>query len=233
MTNQSLLVSELKRFAHLLVTDYPVSDALNDFVGSAAAILGIHGVGMSLVKEGRLSFATASLEHVAALEEAQEAEQAGPSVDAYRGATAVLVQDLTACAERWPRIVQVAEIHGIVAVGAFPLALDEHHFGTLDLYDTRRRDWTAAEVEVAELLAVLAAGYLANASRLGHARTTAHQLQEALDSRVVIEQAKGVIAGERGISVDEAFAIIRSHARNRGAPMRDVADAIVHLGLRP
>lgn len=196
MTNQSLLVSELKRYARMLVTDYPVSDALHDFVGAAAAILDIHGVGMSLVKEGRLSFATASLEDITAVEKAQEAEQAGPCVEAFRTASSVLIPDIAAHARAWPCVVRVAADKGIVAVGAIPLAVDSHHL-------------------------------------LGHARTTADQLQEALDSRVVIEQAKGVIAGERGISVDEAFNVIRSHARKRGAPMRDVANAIVHLGLRP
>lgn len=233
MTNQSLLVSELKRFALMLVTDYPVSDALHDFVQAAAAILDIHAVGMSLVSDGRLSFATASLEEIAALERAQEEGQAGPGVDAFRSKTALLIPDISKHAAQWPYLAHVAASSGIVAVAAIPLAIDAHDLGALDLYDTRRRDWTGDEAEVAELLAALAAGYLANSTRLGHARTTADQLQEALDSRVVIEQAKGVIAGERGISVDEAFDIIRAHARKRGAPMRDVANAIVHLGLRP
>jgi len=233
MTNQSLLVSELKRFALMLVTDYPVSDALHDFAGAAAAILGIHGVGISLFKEGRLSFATASLEDITALEKAQEGAQVGPCVDAYRGATSVLVADVSLCADQWPALARVAASQGIVAVGAVPLSINVHHLGTLDLYDTRRRDWTADEAEVAELLAALAAGYLANASLLGHARTTADQLQDALDSRVVIEQAKGLIAGERSISLDDSFKVLRAHARNRGAPMREVASAVVHLGLRP
>lgn len=233
MTNQSLLVSELKRFALMLVTDYPVSDALHDFVGTAAAILDIHGVGISLVKDGRLAFVTASLEDITALEKTQEAEQLGPCVDAYRTAASVLVPDIADHADEWPSVVEVAASNGIVAVGAVPLAVGGHHLGTLDLLDTRRHDWTPDEAEVAELLAALVAGYLANASLLGHARTTADQLQEALDTRVIIEQAKGVIAGERRISVDDAFSIIRSHARKRGAPMRDVANAIVHLGLRP
>lgn len=233
MVDQSLLVNELGRFARLLVTDYPVSDALHDFVESAAAILGIHGAGMSLVQGDRLAFATATPEDIAAIEQVQEEEQSGPCVDAYRSQRPVLVADIGTHRERWPALAQVASRTGIVAIGAIPLRLDDLRLGTLDLYDRPRRDWTEQEAEVAGLLAALAAGYLANASRLDRARQTADQLQEALDSRVVIEQAKGLIAGERGISVDEAFHVLRAHARNRGASLRDVAHAVVNLGLRP
>lgn len=233
MVDQSLLVNELNRFARVLVTEYPVSDALHDFVASAAAILGIHGAGISLVREGRLAFATAAPQEIAALEEAQEGEQAGPCMDAYRDGVPVLISDIRHEHRRWPALAQAASGAGIVAIGAIPLRLNGFHLGTLDLYETQPRDWTAEEASVAGLLASLAAGYLANASRLDRARQTAEQLQEALDSRVLIEQAKGVLAGERGISVDEAFHVLRRHARNRGAPLRDVASAVVNLGLRP
>ena len=233
MVDQSLVVNELGRFARLLVTDYPVSDALHDLVESAAAILGIHGAGMSLVRDGRLAFATATPEDIAAIERAQEDEQCGPCVDAHRTGTAILVADLGAEPDRWPALTGVAARTGIVAIGAVPLRLDDVGLGTLDLYDTVPHPWTEEEAEVARLLAALAAGYLANASRLDRARRTAEQLQEALDSRVVIEQAKGVIAGERRISVDEAFQVLRAHARSRSASLRDVAHAVVHLGLRP
>lgn len=233
MVDQSLLVNELGRFARILVTDYPVSDALHDFVESAAAIMGVHGAGMSLVRDGRLGFATATPADIAALEKVQEEKQSGPCVDAHRSRRPVLVEDIRLHHERWPTLTDVALRTGIVAVGCFPLRLSDLDLGTLDLYDTERRCWTEEEVEVAGLLAALAAGYLANASRLDRARQTADQLQEALDSRVIIEQAKGLIAGERGISVDEAFQILRAHARNRGAPLREVAHAVVDLGLRP
>jgi GAF domain-containing protein len=233
MVDQSLLVNELGRFARILVTDYPVSDALHDFVETAAAILGIHGAGMSLARDGRLGFATATPADIAALEKAQEETQLGPCVDAHRSQRPVLVEDIRVHHERWPTLTDVASRTGIVAVGSIPLRLSDVGLGTLDLYDTDRRRWTDEEADVAELLAALAAGYLANASRLDRARQTADQLQEALDSRVIIEQAKGLIAGERGISVDEAFHVLRAHARNRGASLREVAHAVVELGLRP
>ena len=233
MVDQSLLVTELGRFARTLVADRPVTDALHDFVESAAAVLDVHGAGMSLVRDGRLAFVTATPEDIAAIEKAQEDEQAGPSADAHLSRAAVLVADIREQAGRWPHVALVASRTGIVAIGAVPLVLDDLGVGTLDLYDTAPRAWTDEEAEVADLLAALVAAYLANTSRLDRARQVADQLQEALDSRVTIEQAKGLVAGERGISLDEAFHVLRAHARNRSASLRDVAQAVVDLGLRP
>ncbi len=72
-----------------------------------------------------------------------------------------------------------------------------------------------------------------NASELEKSRRTAEQLQHALESRIVIEQAKGVLAGERKISMDRAFEILRKHARDQNGSLGSVAEAVVNLGLRP
>jgi len=233
VVDQPLLVTELSRFARMLVTDYPVSDALHDFVDAAAAVLGVHGAGISLAKDDRLAFATATPEDIRVLEEVQEADQVGPCTEAYRARRAVLVADLATRSGDWPDLVTAAGRMGIAAVGSVPLLLDAHCLGTLDLYQTHVHEWTDDERSVAGLFAAFAAGYLVNSSRLRDVRETADQLQEALDSRVIIEQAKGVLAGERGVSVDEAFRDLRAHARSRGAALRDVASAVVNLGLRP
>jgi AmiR/NasT family two-component response regulator len=79
----------------------------------------------------------------------------------------------------------------------------------------------------------VATGVAATARRCDEQRRTIDQLQGALDSRVVIEQAKGVISAERSVSVDEAFAVLRRHANDHNAKLHDVADAVVRLGLRP
>jgi GAF domain-containing protein len=234
--DRGLLVNELYGFVQKLVTDCPVSDALHDLVDATTAILDIHGAGVSLAQHGSLSFATAGSEDIAELEQIQEQAQAGPCIDAFRSGRPVLVADLTELTEatrRWPQLREAALRRGIIAVAGIPLHLNGVGLGAVDLYDVRRHDWTPDEAGTAALIAALAAGYVANASHLDQARHTAQQLQEALDSRVVIEQAKGVLAGERGISVDEAFEVLRKHARSNGAPLRDVARAVVHLGLRP
>jgi GAF domain-containing protein len=233
MIDRSRLVHELHVFARRLVTDYPVSDALHDLVDATTAILDVHGAGTNLADGDRLMFATAAPADIAALEEIQERDQVGPCVAAFQSDEPVVVSDLTTGEHPWPALTSVAAQTGISAVAAVPLRLNGTRLGALDIYSRGPHVWTAEEVETAELLAALATGYIANASRLDHARQTVEQLQEALDSRIVIEQAKGVLAGERGISVDQAFAQLRAHARHNQAPLRQVAQAVVDLGLRP
>jgi GAF domain-containing protein len=233
MADREMLIEELSSFARKLITDYPITDALHDLTDAITAILGIRGAGVSLAQDGRLSFATAASEDVEALEHVQESEQEGPCVEAFRTGVPVLVTDLGAEAERWATFAEVAKARGIVSAAGIPLHLNGNRMGALDLYDGAAHAWTAEETRTAELLAAIATAYVVNASRLDQVRHTAEQLQAALDSRVVIEQAKGILAGERGVSVDEAFQLLRDHARNRGVSLRDVANAVVALGLRP
>lgn len=154
-------------------------------------------------------------------------------MDAYRGGEPVLVANLGDYPDHWPGFARRAIALGVVAVAAIPMRLDDTRLGTLNLYTTSRRDWSDDDVTAARVLADVATSYLARASELDRSRRVAEQLQEALSSRVVIEQAKGMLAAERDISVDQAFQVIRSHARKRGASLRTVATAIVNLGLRP
>jgi len=91
---------------------------------------------------------------------------------------------------------------------------------------------TESQTEWGDPPQVLAA-FVRNASALREERRENEQLRQALDSRVLIEQAKGIIANERGVSVDEAFRVLRKHANDRNATVRAIAGAVVNLGLRP
>ena len=104
--------------------------------------------------------------------------------------------------------------------------------GVLNLYDDKPRSWTDDDIRAASLLADVATSYVAKAQRLDQARDTTEQLQTALDTRVAIEQAKGMIANQRDITVDAAFELLRSHARSHQATLRSVADAVVNLRLQ-
>ncbi|CAN5390637.1 GAF and ANTAR domain-containing protein [soil metagenome] len=233
MVDQARLTQELTDYARMLVAGYPVTDALHDLVDAATAILETHGAGVTLDSGDRLMFATALPEDISIVEEVQVREQAGPCIEAFRSGQPVLITDIAAEQPPWPALVAAAESAGVVAVAAFPLHLDGMRLGAFDLYDTKPRTWTPDEVRAAEALAALTTAYLAISSRLDRAREMAEQLQRALTSRVIIEQAKGVLAGELEISVDQAFAMLRAHARTNQAPLREVARAVVDLGLRP
>ena len=113
------------------------------------------------------------------------------------------------------------------------MRLNGTKLGALNLYDSARRDWSAEDVQVARLLADMATGYAANASRLDKLQHTTTQLQSALESRVVIEQSKGVLAAERSISVDRAFEVLRTYSRSHNRSLREIAEAVVNGTLRP
>ena len=233
MADQKLLMQTLSEFAATLVQGLAISDVLHDLAERATAVLGADSAGVSLQHAGQLRFATALDERSSHLERVQEGEQAGPCVDAWRSGKAVAVASLDETDRGWGGYGKAAREAGIAAIAGIPMRLDGQQIGTLNIYSTIRRDWSEEDLDAARVLADMATSYVINASKLARQRRISEQLREALDSRVIIEQAKGVLAAERGISIDEAFQRLRRHARNHRAPLRTVAEAVVHLGLRP
>jgi hypothetical protein len=103
----------------------------------------------------------------------------------------------------------------------------------LDLYSVTPRRWSADDLASARILADMAGSYVIHASELDRQCRLNKQLREALDSRIGIEQAKGILAAERQITVDAAFEVLRRHARSHSATLRSVAEAVVSLDMRP
>ena len=112
------------------------------------------------------------------------------------------------------------------------MRLADEVIGALDLYAAEPRDWSDDDMAAAGVLADMATGLLVNASKLQQHQQLNDQLHRALESRIVVEQAKGIIANARGIWPDTAFQVIRRHARSHNTSLRTVAEAIVTVGLR-
>jgi GAF domain-containing protein len=233
MPDQELFVLALSDFAHTLVGDFAAIDVLHDLSMRVTEVFGVSGAGVSLADNGSIRFVTAIDELTTAIERLQENHQEGPCVEAHRTGHAVVVGDLRQNPERWPKLGPKAVELGVVSVVGIPMHLNGTRLGALNIYDTAPRDWTPRDVAAAQVLANMATGFVAHASELERERRTSEQLGEALQSRIVIEQAKGMLAAERKITVDEAFVILREHARANNASLHAVAEAIVTLGLRP
>lgn len=137
--------------------------------------------------------------------------------------------------DRWGSFGPAVLEAGFVAVAAIPMHVDHTTVGALNLYDRRARQRSDDDLALAlaRVLAAMAASYIINASELEQARRTAEQLQEALDSRILIEQAKGILAADGTLGMDQAYRVLRRHARSHNASLRAVAEAVVNLGLRP
>lgn len=120
-------------------------------------------------------------------------------------------------------------------LGWLPMQLGEGEqpVGVLDLYANGQQAWTEEDLTGAEVMAEMATAHLINISDRRRQVELAEQLQHALDSRVVIEQAKGVLVGKHQLTPDEAFDRIRRHARSHNANLTDTAEAVVGRGLDP
>ena len=228
MANQKLLTQTLSEFAATLVKDFTISDVLHDLAERATAIVGADSAGVSLQQAGHFRFATALDEPSSGLERVQEGAQAGPCVDALQTGEAVAVADLADAASRWGAYGQAARKAGIVAIAGIPMRLGGEKIGTLNIYSNTRREWSQEDLDAARVLADIAASYVINASKLAQQRRINEQLQEALDSRIVIEQAKGALAQIHRESPDQAFDRLRAYSRRHRARLSAVAHAVVH-----
>lgn len=165
------------------------------------------------------------------IERAQERQQQGPCVEAFRSGEVQAVSRIDQL-DNWPDYKETAAEFGFISVVGLPLAVAGRRVGSLNVYDTRERDWSDHDLRAARVLADMATTYILRAGELAEARELSDQLQHALQSRIVIEQAKGMLARDHDVSVDRAFELLRKMSRERSTPLRTVADAVVSLGLR-
>jgi GAF domain-containing protein len=230
--DQPLFLQTLSRFAVVLPARYDLEAALSELTESVTEVLGLCGSGVTMAEEGRLRFVTAVSKASGELERNQEQRQAGPCRDAYETGTVVRVRDVRQESARWPEFSAAASRLGVAGVAGIPMRLADEIIGALNLYSPEPREWSDQDIAVARVLADVATSYVVNASKLRQQEQLSEQLQEALESRVVIEQAKGITAYKHAISVDQAYQLMRRHARGNNASLRVVAEAIVAVGLQ-
>lgn len=129
--------------------------------------------------------------------------------------------------DRWPDLTPALLEAGFGAAAGVPIRHRGENIGAVNLYANESRAWTTEEFTSGRLIADLAAGYLINSFMLRQSETVTQQLQQALDSRIIIEQAKGVIAGRHGVTTDAAFELLRNYCRSHRTSLRGVAAAVV------
>lgn len=233
MPNPDTLLDSLERFAVALTSGYGIGDVLHNLTEEMTQVLDLYGAGVTFLHDGQQRFVTAAVEAVATVERVQENWQKGPCIDAVAAAAPVTVADIAAedASERWPDYVIVAKTAGIQAVAGIPMLAEGRAIGAINLYDGQPRTWSQEDLRVAMIFANIATGYLTHASAARQHERTAEQLQQALNTRLIIEQAKGVIAVKREITVDDAFQTLRKYARDHGARIHDVSRAVVRGDL--
>jgi hypothetical protein len=139
----------------------------------------------------------------------------------------VTATDLPAAAGRWPQFVAAAGQSGFASVHALPMRLRTDVIGALNLFDARAGALSAGTVQLGQALADVATIGLLQARAINHRDILAEQLQTALNSRVIIEQAKGVIAERRQLDMDQSFTVLRTAARGTNRRLSDLSRAVV------
>ena len=220
--------------ADSLVEDYDIVDLLDRLAAACVRLLGVTAAGLLLNdQQGSLAVVASSSEETRLLEIFQLQNDQGPCLDCVRTGTAVISGDLDADRGRWPLFASFALEAGFRSVAALPLRLREQTIGGLNLFDGRAVPVPPDDQQLAQALADVATiGILQQRTAHRSAMLNDH-LQRALNSRVVVEQAKGVLAERNGMSMETAFDALRQYARDQNVKLTDLAVAIVHQDFNP
>jgi len=225
--DQSLFLRTLSDFTRHLLTPHETEAALSDLASHVTEILDLRGSGVSLGRGETLIVATAVPPGLVPLEQVQQEQQTGPCMTAYREDRVIAIDELVEHTDRWPEYCRVAESIGVSSVASLPMQLHGVRVGAMNLYGRGHRTWSEDDLAAAVVMADMATGYLINASVIQHQAELNEQLQNALDSRIAVEQAKGVLAHKHQVDVDQAFDRLRRYARGHNQSLRDVAQAVV------
>jgi len=214
--------------ADTLVDDYDVVEVLHHLVYSCVGLLDVSAAGLLLDDQrGQLALVASSSEETRLLELYQLQNNEGPCLDSVRSRVIVTSADLEADRGRWPVFVPEALSAGFRSVTAVPLRLRDDVIGGLNMFGVRPMVLTDADMRLAQAMADAATIGILQQRAVHRTSVLAEQLQLALNSRVSIEQAKGVIAERHSVSMDVAFEALRRYARDNNLKLHDVAGGVV------
>jgi GAF domain-containing protein len=234
MAREADVVRSLVEMADTLVEDFDVVDLLTGLADRCVSLLGVSAAGVMLASPaGRLGLAASSSEAMRLLELFELQAQEGPCLDAFRTGDRVGPENLQAGPGRWPFFSAAAVRAGFRSASALPLRLRAGTLGALNLLSVTDTPMAEADIIVARAFADLAALSIVQYRASAEAQRLNEQLSNALTSRVVIEQAKGVIAERADIGLAAAFSRLRAYARNHNCRLTDVAQAAIDRTLDP
>jgi GAF domain-containing protein len=227
---EAQLITTFVTLADTLVAGYDVVDLLHTLTEECVAILGVAAAGIVLSDPAGALHPIASSDGTSERVEAVQVDAGeGPCVESFRTGTAVAVDDISACEPS--RFREVALAVGFRSVLAVPLRLRDSTVGALNLFGRAVGALRDEDAAVARALADVATIGILQERAIRDGRVLSDQLEHALGSRVLIEQAKGIVAQTRQVPVDEAFAVLRDYARRNNERLRDVAERVVDRRL--
>jgi len=224
MNREQRLADTFVELADTLIDDFDVIDFLQILAARCVELLDVAAAGIVLADQaGSLRPVAASDERAWLLELFEVQNDEGPCRDCYQLRAAVVNVDLDGAWQRWPRFAPQAIAGGFRSANALPLRLRSEAVGSLNLFHADIGGLDSAELRIAQTLADAATIGILQQRTIRRSEVVAGQLQTALTSRIVIEQAKGVLAERLQISTDDAFGVLRAAARSHNRLLSDLA----------
>jgi GAF domain-containing protein len=233
--SEDALSEALAALSSFVVSEATLGDTLQRVAEVAKGAVGAADVaGITLVEDGRSPRTVVYTDRRSPETDAGQYEDGtGPCLDAYKEKRVVEVADTGDVGDRWPSFSRAAQEQGILSTLSLPLVVAGDGIGALNLYSTRLSAFDDRAVGVGTALATQAAVVLANASAYWSAFELSEQLNEAMQSRATIEQAKGILMAQSGVSADEAFALLRKASQRENAKVREIAERILARARKP
>ncbi len=227
-----MLARTFVEMADTLVADYDVVEILTLLADRCVEALEVDAAGLMLVApDGDLRVMASSSEAMRLLELFELQSEEGPCLECYRTGAAVVNQDLATVDGRWPRFAAEAIEAGFLSVHALPMRLRGTTIGALNLFNTQPGALEEADVEIAQALADVATIAILQHRAASESQVVNDQLNSALNTRVVIEQAKGMVAERESLDMEASFARLRLHARNNNLRLAEVAETVISGAL--
>jgi GAF domain-containing protein len=210
-----------------LVADFDLVDLLHVLIDACTDLLETDAGGLLLIDgRGDLRLMASSVEDLDVVEVVQLSASAGPCFDCFRTGEPVSVGDIEQDGASWPDFQRLAVRQGYRSVHATPMRLRGQVIGSLNLFSRKVGVLPREDVALAQSLTDVATIAILQERGTRRLEDVGRQLQGALESRVVVEQAKGLVAESLGVDLDRAFTLLRQHARSTNQNLHDVATAV-------
>ncbi len=228
MSRESLLTRTFVQLADTLVDDFDVIDLLTTLARRCPEVLDVSAAGLMLANpDGNLCVVASSSEAIRLVELFEVQAQEGPCFDCFRTRLPVLNHHLDATARHWPRFEEFALNAGFRSVHALPMRLRSEVIGALNLFCTDQHHLEEDDAVTAQALADVATISILHHRAFLESQLVNAQLTHALESRIVIEQAKGALAERTGLDLGAAFSRMRNHARHHNLKLADIAHGVL------
>jgi transcriptional regulator with GAF, ATPase, and Fis domain len=213
--------------ADTLVADFDLIGFLHTLTDASVEVLDVQAAGLMLADQRGMLRSAAATGNVGPLEDFELAHGHGPCVDCFTSGSPVVNLGRDEARRRWPEFSERAERAGYLCVHALPLRLRGQVIGAINLYCVRHARLETVELNIAQALADVATIGLLQERIIRDKTVLTEQLQSALNSRILIEQAKGIIAERHETSPSDAFTALRDYARKHSLPLAGLAASVL------